>query len=45
MQQQFPATGQLARQQTGQLKGQTFPEIQYQPGSCQTAHFFDRMPH
>jgi len=33
MQQEFPATGQLIRQQTGQLRGQTFQEIQYKPGS------------
>jgi hypothetical protein len=33
MQQEFPATGQLIKQQTGQLKGQSFHEIQYKPGS------------
>jgi len=33
MQQEFPTTGQLVRQQTGQLRGQTFQEIQYKPGS------------
>jgi hypothetical protein len=33
MQQEFPATGQLVRQQTGQFKEQTFQEIQYKPGS------------
>ena len=33
MQQVFPATRQLARQQTGHLKGQSFPELEYKPGS------------
>jgi hypothetical protein len=33
VEQVFPVTGQLARQQTGHFKGQSFPELQYTPGS------------
>ena len=33
MQQVFPTTGQLARQQAGHLQGQSFPELEYKPGS------------